>query len=203
MSRSTDEDEHSLEMHLPYIHKVLSRSFSSPSSFPPLIPILVGATNAQTERSYATLLAPYLSDPTSIFIISSDFCHWGLRFSYTFYLPAQTEDGGSSASTTGYNLKSKDKPPRNPTIHESIARLDTMAMSAIESGSHSKFLGVLRETGNTVCGRHPIGIVMAALETLGAEDGKAKFKFVRYQRSSDCVKVGDSSVSYASAFATL
>ncbi|KAJ8612179.1 hypothetical protein MRB53_037569 [Persea americana] len=29
------------------------------------------------------------------------------------------------------------------------------------------------------------------------------FRFVRYERSSDCVKVSDSSVSYASAFAVL
>ena len=88
---------------------------------------------------------------------------------------------------------------------------------------------VLRETRNTVCGRHPIGVVMAALELLmegegggggktgtgtGAEDGagagnenerksRFHFRFVRYERSSDCVRVGDSSVSYASAFAVL
>lgn len=59
---------------------------------------------------------------------------------------------------------------------------------------------MLSETGNTVCGRHPIGVVMAAMEELG---GQGKFRFVRYERSSECVKVEDSSVSYASAFAVL
>ena len=39
-------------------------------------------------------------------------------------------------------------------------------MDAIESGSHERFLDVLRNTENTVCGRHPIGLVMSALETL-------------------------------------
>ncbi len=94
-----------------------------------------------------------------------------------------------------------------------------MAIDAIESGSHSAFLDDLRETGNTVCGRHPIGVVMAALEILrregrvkeeeGPNGGEAKgtrkgrFRFVRYERSSECVKVGDSSVSYGSAFAVL
>ena len=80
-------------------------------------------------------------------------------------------------------------------------------MDAVESGSHDIFLGNLRETGNTVCGRHPIGVLMAALEVSRAEgkvgEGKGNFKFVRYERSSDCVKVSDSSVSYASAFAVL
>jgi len=59
---------------------------------------------------------------------------------------------------------------------------------------------VLEETGNTVCGRHPIGIVMAAMETLG---GQGRFKFVHYDRSSECKKISDSSVSYCSALAVL
>ena len=78
-------------------------------------------------------------------------------------------------------------------------------MDAIETGSHKSFLDVLDETGNTVCGRHPIGVVMAAIEALEKEDkvekGKGRFEFVRYERSSDCDSVRDSSVSYCSAFA--
>lgn len=98
-------------------------------------------------------------------------------------------------------------------IHESIGALDRLAMSAVESGDHDAFLACLRRTGNTVCGRHPIGIVMAALERLRdgevageEEEGggrQGRFKFVRYERSSECTKVNDSSVSYASAFAIL
>jgi len=100
-------------------------------------------------------------------------------------------------------------------------------MQAVESGSHEAFLANLRDTGNTVCGRHPIGVVMAALEVLVSErkegeegegsvggneaegegEGgtmpKGRFRFVRYERSSDCVSVRDSSVSYASALAVL
>lgn len=79
-------------------------------------------------------------------------------------------------------------------------------MDAIESGSHEEFLENLRETGNTVCGRHPIGIVMAALEVLekeGVGEGKGRFRFVRYERSSDVRDISDSSVSYASAYAAL
>ncbi|KAI9834365.1 MAG: hypothetical protein M1819_002976 [Sarea resinae] len=199
MTRSVDEDEHSLEMHLPYIYKVLSRSFPNPSEFPPLTPILVGSTNPSTERTIGGILAPYLSDPGSIFIISSDFCHWGLRFSYTYYLP-------SAEPGSGYSLKSKDKPPTDPRIHDSIGKLDQLAMDAVAGGKHKDFLDILKETGNTVCGRHPIGVVMAALELLSKDSEgqeKGRFRFVRYERSSDCVRVGDSSVSYASAFAVV
>lgn len=202
MSQSTDEDEHSLEMHLPYIHKMLSKSFPNPALYPPLIPVLVGNTNGATERSCGTIFADYLACLDSIFIVSSDFCHWGSRFNYTYYLPSDAASVGD-----GRTLRSRDKPPTSPPIHESIARIDQSAMDAIRSGSHDNFLQNLRETGNTVCGRHPIGIVIAALEHLRypgkVEDGSGRFTFVRYERSSDCVKVGDSSVSYASAWAVL
>jgi AmmeMemoRadiSam system protein B len=77
-------------------------------------------------------------------------------------------------------------------------------MDAVESGFHRDFLAQLRETGNTVCGRHPIGLFMAAVEQAeGLNDGRGQFKFVRYERSSLVEGVRDSSVSYASAFAVL
>ena len=202
MTQAVDEEEHSLEMHLPYIYKVLSNTFTNESSFPSLIPILVGSTRPDIERAYGEILAPYLADPTNIFIISSDFCHWGSRFSYTYYLPSS-----ASSASEGHSLRSRDKPPSDPPIHKSIARIDEMAMDAVESGSHEAFLNNLQETGNTVCGRHPIGVIMAAIEILkkqgGLKDGNGIFRFVRYERSSDCVKVSDSSVSYASSFAVL
>lgn len=82
-----------------------------------------------------------------------------------------------------------------------------MCMDAVEAGGHEGFLRVLRETGNTVCGQHPIGVVMAAVEALRekgeVEDGKGRFSFVRYERSGLVEGVGESSVSYASAFAVI
>jgi AmmeMemoRadiSam system protein B len=73
----------------------------------------------------------------------------------------------------------------------------------VESGEHRLFLEQLQETGNTVCGRHPIGVFMAAVEQASGLQGDGKFKFVRYERSSEVASVRDSSVSYASAFAVL
>ena len=202
MSRDVDEDEHSLEMHLPYIYKVLSKSFSKLVDFPKLVPILVGNTTPSKEREYGAILAPYLQDPTSVFIVSSDFCHWGIRFGYTYYLPQVT-----TGSSDGFNLSASSRLDRGCLISESISRLDHMAMEAIESGEHSAFTQILQATGNTICGRHPIGIAMCAWEYLGRDQESAKisnpFCFVRYEQSSRCTKVGDSSVSYASAFAVV
>lgn len=50
-----------------------------------IIPILVGSLTPEKEALYGQLLAPYLIDPQNLFIISSDFCHWGSRFRYTYY----------------------------------------------------------------------------------------------------------------------
>lgn len=200
MKSSTDEDEHSLEMHLPYIYKVLSQHFSE-GNFPTLVPILVGNTSPETEAEFGSLLAPYLADKNNVFVVSSDFAHWGLRFSYTAYLPSL------SSADNIRSLQHSDKKPESPKIYESIAAIDKMTMSAIETGSHADFLRSLRKTGNTVCGRHPIGIVMAAIEALEAEEqvpsGLGRFKWLRYERSSDCVKVADNSVSYVSGIAIL
>ena len=202
MNRSTDEDEHSLELHLPYIFKILSNQFGRPEDFPTLVPILVGNTSPESEKEFGAILAPYLQDPTTVFVISSDFAHWGLRFHYTYYLNDLANE------SAGTRLRSADRIPIDkPKIYESIEKVDKVTMEYVESGSHENFLESLRETGNTVCGRHPIGVIMAAKELLAEnsilDNAEAKFDFIRYARSSDCVKVSDSSVSYASAFAVV
>jgi MEMO1 family protein len=33
---------------------------------------------------YGAILAPYLADPQNLVVVSSDFCHWGQRFRYTW-----------------------------------------------------------------------------------------------------------------------
>ena len=200
MSASTDSAEHSLEMHLPYIRHMLSKNFDS-ASVPPLVPILVGSTNPTAEKTYGSLLASYLTDPSNVFVISSDFCHWGSRFNYTYYLPSSV-----SHPKYGRSLSKRDT-PSDPKIYDSIARIDKATMQAIESGNHDAFLANLRDTGNTVCGRHPIGVVMAAIEKLKSEGNlgreKGMFHFVRYERSSQVLEARESSVSYVSAFANL
>lgn len=240
MSQSVDEAEHSAEMQLPYLHRLLQKIHPNrpESEYPPLIPIMVGSTNPATEAAFGKLLAPYIADEESAFVISSDFCHWGSRFGYTYYLPnapspamsslslpngvtaasgeiAATDLHSDLALSQGRDLSSRETPSRNaPAIHESIAHADRACMCAIATGQHAKFLKALKETGNTICGRHPIGLFMAGWEEVersrkvnkedgGAEAEKGRFRFVRYARSGDVVGARDSSVSYVSAFAVL
>lgn len=62
--------------------------------------------------------------------------------------------------------------------------------------AHDQFSGYLSKTRNTICGRHPIGVLLGALGT--GED--AELNWVRYEQSSQCIDLKDSSVSYASAW---
>lgn len=50
-----------------------------------IIPIMVGVLSLEREAEFGQILAPYLADPQNLFVISSDFCHWGNRFRYTHY----------------------------------------------------------------------------------------------------------------------
>jgi AmmeMemoRadiSam system protein B len=69
--KTVEEDEHSLELHLPFIYKALgNKPFK-------LVPIMVGNTNPKLEQYFGSYLAKYFDDPNTVFIISSDFCHWG------------------------------------------------------------------------------------------------------------------------------
>ena len=81
MSLDTDEAEHSIEMHLPYVAKVMAPKKDQFT----VIPILVGSISADKEAKYGAIFAKYLADPSNLFIISSDFCHWGDRFHYTYF----------------------------------------------------------------------------------------------------------------------
>jgi MEMO1 family protein len=197
-----DVQEHSLEMHLPYLWKRCEETFGARDSaqakaFPTIVPIMVGSVREVAEKEIGAILAPYLQNPSNAFIVSSDFCHWGSRFDYTAYLPAEGLKGLR-------NLSRRQAAPKQPSIHESISNLDHLVMNAIESGDHKRYLEMLATTENTVCGRHPIGVMMATLEVLEKDvSQRKKFKFVQYQRSNLVEDPADSSVSYGAAYVQL
>lgn len=96
MSLDTDEAEHSIEMELPCACLFTSRAVVRPSLIVvaggvgadirkvfegcniKVVPILVGAISQSKETMFGTLLAPYLKDPETLFVVSSDFCHWSV-----------------------------------------------------------------------------------------------------------------------------
>ncbi|KAK2461882.1 hypothetical protein APHAL10511_006345 [Amanita phalloides] len=151
MDIDADEAEHSIEMHLPYVRKVFQGQDIR------IVPIVVGAISHSTEAVMGALLAPYLAKDDTFFVISSDFCHWGARFSYTFYYP---EPAPSSAAPI--RLSRTIEPSSSHPIHKSIRRLDHEAIGLLTipplnaQHAHKQFSTYLSQTKNTICGRHPI-----------------------------------------------
>jgi AmmeMemoRadiSam system protein B len=221
MRRNVDEDEHSIEMHLPYVAQVVGGQGTEKEKETAeeghkkikVVPIMVGAIDPEQEAEYGKVFATYLEDPGNFFIISSDFCHWGSRFRYQPFEAGHGE-----------------------TIADYIEWLDHEGMRLIEEGDPKAFTSYLKKYENTICGRHPIAVFMHAAKVYrekhggngggqngGGQDGdgdvgKSKAKggkgkdkgeeeegfrisFVRYAQSSRCQSKQDSSVSYASAVA--
>ncbi|KAI8869235.1 UPF0103-domain-containing protein [Ramicandelaber brevisporus] len=218
MSMRVDEDEHSIEMQLPYLYAVLAEADLADSV--QIVPIMVGAIDFEQEAEFGQLLAPHLANPENAFVISSDFCHWGKRFDYCKYYPSLQADtkicdlNSSSSGSSGGASK------LNPAvaIYKSIEHLDHRGMAEVETGQHARFGEYLSETRNTICGRHPIGVLLAAIESVyghiphGVLQPSRRnlnsseyptIRFVHYSQSSKVQTVRDSSVSYASAYVVL
>mmetsp|Transcript_12937 Transcript_12937/g.26415 ORF Transcript_12937/g.26415 Transcript_12937/m.26415 type:complete len:309 (-) Transcript_12937:34-960(-) len=168
ISKEQDEDEHSGEMQYPLISHLLS----SHNSNAKIVPFMIGSTSPETSNAIGRVLATRIFQPTTFTVVSSDFCHWGRRFQY------------SPFSNSG-------------DIASSITRLDHEGMTEIEKLSPGGFVGYIKRTRNTICGRHPIESFLYAVEVKYGGGGSGSFQFVRYEKSSEVVDIQDSSVSYA------
>ncbi|GEQ67259.1 hypothetical protein JCM33374_g923 [Metschnikowia sp. JCM 33374] len=196
MSESVDEDEHSFEMHLPFL---VGRCRAENVDVPPIIPVMISGLSLRARRAVVDALAPYFADKTTTFVVSSDFCHWGRRFSYTAYVP-----DSQLVSLTQYKSSLDRKVP----IYRSIEYLDRTAMLTASTGSVAKWDAYIETTGNTICGQKPIAIVLSLLEKYSATQdvsstGGETFQWLGYSQSSKAVSANDSSVSYAAGYVSL
>ncbi|KAK3741285.1 hypothetical protein QZH41_012575, partial [Actinostola sp. cb2023] len=139
MSKSTDENEHSIELHLPYIAKVME---SKRGQFT-IVPVLVGSLTPEKERKYGEIFSKYFMNPENLFIISSDFCHWG------------------EYNTLCKRFRYHYQDSRYHHIHESIEALDRKGMDHIERLDAGGFSDYIEKYANTICGRYPIGVFLS------------------------------------------
>ena len=121
--------EHSLEVIFP----MLQYFFGSPL----VVPLVVGGITPDDARVVAALLAP-LDGPETLWVISSDFTHYGRSFDYT---------------------------PFGPSIDSaSLRKLDGEGAELIARRDLAGFTDFLGRTGATICGAHAIAIYLALLE---------------------------------------
>jgi MEMO1 family protein len=179
MTQKTDEDEHSLELHLPFVADCAIRhreaSVESHDRRIAVVPILVGDVSPKDTSLLAEVLAPLIASPENVFVISSDFCHWGSRFRYTHhYLP-----------------------DKHTNIEDAVVRMDLEAIRLIEQRDVAPWESYLIETRNTICGKSPITAILKGIAVL-EPSSPIDVCFLHYAKSAVLKSASDSSVSYAS-----
>jgi len=185
-----DEQEHSVEMQLPFLKYVMAdQAFT-------LVPIVVGSTSPEMEAQYGALLTPYFEQPDTLFIISSDFCHWGARFGYQNLLKER--------SVVMPTLPPIAYPIDEFPVNGGIESLDRRGMRYIVQQDVTGFQSYLTRLQNTICGRHPICVFLEILRRvpeLGCE-----VHFAHYSQSQEVPakpRRSESCVAYAAGLCTV
>ena len=83
---------------------------------------MVGFLKGNDDKKYADILRKYFTDKDSLFVFSTDFCHWGRHFDYQPFC-----DFG-------------------PKIHSKIEEMDKEGMKLIEDKDADGFRKYLNET---------------------------------------------------------
>lgn len=126
------------------------------------VPIVVGQLEAPTARKMAQILAG-LVGPETLVVASSDFTHYGANFDYI---------------------------PFTDNVQANLEKLDMGAWAFIEKKDVDGFSGYLEKTGATICGRHPISILLAMLPPESAAH------LLKYDTSGRMTHDNANSVSY-------
>ena len=158
--KAAHEYEHALEVQLPFLQK-MQPDIS-------IVPIICGQLDDKTAELAAEALLPYWNSD-SLWIISSDFTHYGDSFGY---------------------LPFKDNVPEN------LKKLDLGAVDKIIEMDSKKFSDYVEETGATICGRNPIKLLLKTIE-LSEPDGKVISTLVDYTTSGEMTGDFSHCVSYA------
>jgi len=120
---------------------------------------MVGQVPADEYKAYAKSLVHHFKNERTLFVVSSDFCHWGQRFKFTH----------------------KYENFEDVEIYKSIEQLDKGGIDQIKAQSLAGFQEYLAATKNTICGRNPIQLLLAIIEE--AEKENYTTEFLKYDQS--------------------
>ena len=132
------------------------------------VPIVVGQLDLETTRRMAEILTGLIG-PDTLVVASSDFTHYGPNYGYM---------------------------PFKEDVQANLEKLDMGAWGFIEKKDLDGFTKYIEKTGTTICGRCPIGILLAMLPSEIAPH------LIKYDTSGRITGDMTNSVSYcAVAFA--
>jgi AmmeMemoRadiSam system protein B len=133
MSQAVDEAEHSLEMQYPIIRWVFQ---DRPIK---LVPVLVGCLNEESESAVAAVVGPMIKADRALFVISSDFTHWGEIFKWT-------------------RIANSRKP-----LVQQLKLHDDKAINIISQFNADHFRFFIEETNGAICGCYAISLILVLL----------------------------------------
>ncbi|QSH40888.1 AmmeMemoRadiSam system protein B [Lentisphaerota bacterium ZTH] len=153
--------EHALEVELPLLQHFFD-GFE-------LIPLICGAVDEKIAEQIASELKKWWQ-PDILWVISSDFTHYGYSFNYV---------------------------PFEDNVKENLRQLDLGAVQLIVNEDLKGFCGYLEKTGVTICGAGPIKILLAVIKAVAADNKKLNAELVNYITSGDLTGDFKHCVSYA------
>jgi len=153
--------EHALEVELPIAQEIL-KDFK-------LIPFICGYVDIASAAKIASELKKLWCDDT-LWIISSDFTHFGSYFSYM---------------------------PFRSNIKQNLKKLDMGAVEKIKTFDPCGFSEYIKSTGATICGANPITVLLSLLKDLSADGIHMESELVEYTSSGEVSGDWSHCVSYA------
>jgi MEMO1 family protein len=148
ISNQPHEHEHALEVELPLLQEIIPDIT--------IIPGIVGFTDQPTAEKIAELLLP-LWEPDTLWVISSDFTHYGRAFQYI---------------------------PFSDDIAENLRKLDLGAAELIMKFDLDGFDKYLERTRATICGAAPIKILLAVINQARANGETIDAELIDYTTSA-------------------
>ena len=142
------EQEHALEVELPLLQELVPEL--------QIIPGIVGFTDLAAAKQLAELLLP-LWEPDTLWVISSDFTHYGGAFQYL---------------------------PFTDNIAENLSKLDLGAAKLVTDLDLDGFNSYLERTGATICGAAPIKILLAIINQAQNSGKKITAELIDYTTSA-------------------
>lgn len=158
--KEAHECEHSLEVELP----IIKYFFDSI----PILPFVCGSLNNESIKQISEELLKFWNDDT-LWIISSDFTHYGRNFGYL---------------------------PFKENVKENIKKLDYGAIEQILATNLNEFSSYLQKTSATICGANPIKILLSVINN-SADISKIKTNLIEYTTSGEMTNDYSHCVSYA------
>ncbi len=135
----------------------------------PIIPLICGHVDKQIAECIGKILLQFFG-PSTLWVISSDFTHFGYSFGY---VPFKTD------------------------VPENLRKLDLGAVEKISALDFDGFSKYVESTGATICGANPIRILLKTANLAAAKGAELKASLIEYTTSGESTGDWSHCVSYA------